>query len=261
MRAVDHPYFASPFCALAHRGGSHLPGNEGRENTIHAFRAAVEMGYTHCETDVHVTADGVLIAFHDAVLDRVTDAHGAVADLPWREVRQASVGGEPIPTFDELLETFPEVCFNVDIKAPGALEPLVEAINAHRAHRRVCVGSFSEASIHRFRRLMGAQVATAVGVVGTGWNAWVPALPRLLNSDGVVIQLPRHHRVRGVEVPVLTRRLIDHAHARGKDVHVWTIDDADVMVELLDAGVDGVITDRPDILKDVLISRDLWRND
>lgn len=260
VRARDHSYFDAPFVALAHRGGSLLEGNVGRENTVHAFRAAQALGFDHGETDVHATADGVLIAFHDDRLDRVTDDTGLVAGLPWDRVREARVGGEPIPTLDELLETFPTMCFNVDIKAPGAIEPLVRTINAHRAHDRVCVGSFSVQRIEAFRRLMGRQVPTAASVAGTVWTAFVPLLPRLLPSTAAVFQLPTHQTVRGVRIPVVTRRLVDNAHAAGRDVHVWTIDDAAEMVRLIDLGVDGIVTDRPDVLKDVLLSRDLWRD-
>lgn len=258
MRARDYSYFDAPFVALAHRGGAHLPGNEGKENTIAAFRAAVDLGYTHCETDVHTTRDGVLIAFHDDRLDRVTESTGMIADLPWDAVAEARVGGESIPTLDELLEEFPDTCFNIDIKAPGAVEPLVRAIGAHRAQDRVCVGSFSVERITRFRRRMGTTVPTAVSSAGVPWTAWVPALPRLLNDPGVVFQMPIRHRVKGVDLPLLTRRLVKAAHARGKDVHIWTIDDEQTMVDLIDAGVDGIVTDRPDVLKDVLAARSLW---
>lgn len=127
---LDHP---APL-AFAHRGGA----ADGLENTVVAFRRAVDAGYRYLEIDVHATADGALVAFHDATLDRVTDAGGA---LPWSEVRQARVGGaEPLPLFEELLETFPVARWNVDIKAEAALLPLMELIRRTGAWDRVCVG-------------------------------------------------------------------------------------------------------------------------
>lgn len=260
MRASDYPYFDARFIALAHRGGGLYGPNEGRENTLAAFAEAVALGYRYLETDVHVSADGVLIAFHDDVLDRVTDARGAVKDVDFTTLRQARVGGsEPVPTLDEILDAFPSARINIDIKADGAIEPLVRTIEQHRAHERVCVGSFSPRRIHAFRRRMGTRVATSVGPYGVGWSAKVPLLPRVLNSPGVAFQLPLWHDLgRGASIRTLTPGLIAAAHARGKHVHVWTINDAPVMHDLIDRGVDGIVTDRIDVLKDVLVERGLW---
>lgn len=116
-----HPFLDHPGpLAFAHRGGA----ADGPENTLAQFRRAVAAGYRYLETDVHATADGRLVAFHDAVLDRVTDASGRIADLPWDRVRLARVGGrEPVPLFEELLAAFPGARWNVDVKADGALRP------------------------------------------------------------------------------------------------------------------------------------------
>lgn len=259
MRAKDYPYFDQRFVALAHRGGSLLPDNVGRENTLHAFANAVDLGYTHLETDVHATRDGHLVAFHDSVLDRVSDRTGAIADLTLDEVRAARIGGtEQVPLLDEVLDAFPETFVNIDIKAPGAVEPLVRTLNAHRAQQRVCVGSFGPDRLRRFRRLMGEQVATAVGPVGVGWAARVPVLPRLLDSPGVAYQMPVEHVVAGHTVRTLTAQLLRGAHAHGKVVHIWTVNDADQMDELIDLGVDGIVTDAIDVLRERLVGRGLW---
>lgn len=259
MRARDYAYFDTPFCALAHRGGSLLAENVGRENSLEAMQAAVALGYTHVETDVHATADGHLVAFHDATLDRVTDRSGRIAELPLVEVRRAKIAGTAqIPTLDELFEALPTTRFNIDIKASGAVRPLVDTINHHRAHARVNIASFGLDRIRAFRRLMGEQVPTAASGLGTAWHAFVPVLPRLLACTGVVFQVPVSWPVRGREVPVVTERLIASAHAAGKEVHVWTVDDAAEMVRLIDLGVDGIVTDRPDVLRGVLEPRGLW---
>lgn len=261
MRASDFRYFDQPFTALAHRGGALLGDNIGRENTLHAFGNAVALGYTHVETDVHATRDGKLVTFHDAVLDRVTDRSGRVRELTFEAVRAARIGGvDQVPTLDEVFESFPETCVNIDIKAPDAVEPLVRCINAHRAHDRVCVGSFGQDRIDRFRRLIGRQVPTAVGPVGVGWSAFVPLLPRLLASPGVAFQMPADHLVKGRRVRLLTPWLLDAAHQRGKVVHVWTINDPTRMQELIDMGVDGLVTDAVDVLKELLQDRGLWHS-
>lgn len=256
--AADYPYLDTPFIAMAHRGGALLPDNLDRENTAYAFQRAADLGYRYLETDVHTTADGVLIAFHDDRLDRVTDRTGVIAELPWAEVRRATIGGEPIPTLTELFETFPEHRFNIDIKAPGAVVPLVQTINEFKAHQRVCVGSFGDDRIREFRRLMGAQVATAMARPGIIWTRFVPGLPQWLNDPGVVLQIPTTWPIGGREIRLVTRKLIDRVHAIGKLIHVWTIDDAEEMAELIDLGVDGLISDRIDVLREVCQSRGLW---
>src|SRR5690606_38590076 len=115
--------------ALAHRGGAYHPEIEGLENTMAAFQHAAALGYDYLETDVHLTADGVLLAFHDAVLDRVTDSTGAVGELTLADVRRARIGGrEQVPTLVELLDAFPQARFNIDIKSDQAVAPLAELV-------------------------------------------------------------------------------------------------------------------------------------
>ncbi len=256
--ASDFAYFAdAPPIALAHRGGSTYAPNVGRENTVAAFREAVDMGYRYLETDVHATADGHLVAFHDDVLDRVTDARGAIAELPWSAVSSARISGtDAVPTMDELLETFPGARFNIDIKAPGAIEPLVAAIRRHDAIDRVCIGSFDDARLRLVRRALGPRLATSAGPRDVAMNRLLPRIiARLLRSPSQALQIPVTQRVGRVPVTLVTPRLVASAHALGKQVHVWTIDDADEMHRLLDLGVDGIVTDRIDTLRDVLAER------
>ncbi|MGE5719081.1 MAG: glycerophosphodiester phosphodiesterase family protein, partial [Nocardioidaceae bacterium] len=131
--------------AFAHRGGAYHPDIEGLENSMVAFRHAVELGYTYLETDVHATRDGGLFAFHDAALDRVTEHRGTVADLTATQIGRALIGGrEQIPTMASLLEEFPQVRFNIDIKSDAAVAPLADLVKTMSAHERICVGSFSQ---------------------------------------------------------------------------------------------------------------------
>lgn len=262
MRAIDYPYLSAPApIALAHRGGAKLVENVGFENTLAAFGRAVAMGYRYLETDVHATSDGEAIAFHDTVLDRVTDARGRVADLPWSVVRAARVGGiEPVPRLGDLLEAFPGTFVNIDVKADSALEPTLRVLRAHDATRRVCLGSFSPRRIRAVRRELGPGVATAAGQIGTAAMRFGPGpLSRLLHTPAPVLQIPAQHRVGGRTITVVTAGLVRRAHRLGKHVHVWFHDwareDAEEFHRLLDLGVDGIVADRIDVLRDVLVER------
>lgn len=246
--------------AFAHRGGAYHPEIEGLENTLAAFRHAVALGYRHLETDVHLTRDGVLLAFHDAVLDRVTDRVGAVADLTLADIREARIGGrEEIPTFASLVEAFPDAHFNVDLKAAGTPAALAALVDERGMHDRLLVGSFSRRLIREFRRLTGGRVATAADPLEVAAYRFSPTTGlarRLAGSGFVALQIPRRRGPLTLVTPGLLRR----AHAAGVEVHVWTVDDADEMAELLDLGVDGLFTDRTDVLKDVLQERGQWRS-
>ncbi|MGL5867345.1 MAG: glycerophosphodiester phosphodiesterase family protein, partial [Dermatophilaceae bacterium] len=247
VRATDYAYLSDPTpVAMAHRGGAGYAPNIGVENTIAAFRRAVALGCRYLETDARATRDDVVVAFHDAVLDRVTDASGAIADLPWDAVRAARVGGtEPIPRIGDLLDAFPDVRVNIDVKAPRAIAPLVWEITRRGATDRVCVGSFSERRLWTLRRALGPGVATAAGPVGAALLRFTPApLSRLLHTPAPVLQVPAQHRWRGHTITVVTPGLVRRAHALGKHVqvwfHSWSREDAAEMHRLLDLGVDGL---------------------
>ncbi|MBM6399081.1 glycerophosphodiester phosphodiesterase family protein [Phycicoccus sonneratiae] len=262
MRAADFAYLSAPGpLALAHRGGAKLAENVGLENTLVAFGRAVAMGYRYLETDVHATSDGQVVAFHDVALDRVTDGTGHIARLPWARVREARVGGvEPVPLLADLLEAFPTARVNIDVKADDALAPTLEVIRAHGATGRVCIGSFSPRRVRAARRALGPGVATAAGQVGTALLRVSPALvSRLLHTPAPVLQIPAEHRVGGRTVTLVTPGLVRRAHGLGKQVHVWFHDwsreDADEFHRLLDLGVDGLVADRIDVLRDVLAER------
>jgi glycerophosphoryl diester phosphodiesterase len=250
---VRHPYLDHPGpIPFAHRGGA----ADGLENTVAQFRRAVEAGYRYIETDVHATRDGRLAAFHDATLDRLTDGAGRIADLPWARVREARVGGkEPVPLFEELLETFPEVRWNIDIKAEPALHPLLNLIGRANAWDRVCVGSFSEARVLRAQRLAGPRLATSYGtrgVLNLRLRSW--GVPAALRRSAVAAQVPEAQS--GIQV--VDHRFVRSAHARGLKVHVWTINETDRMHRLLDLGVDGIMTDHIDMLRKVMEERGVW---
>ncbi|MFE0738720.1 glycerophosphodiester phosphodiesterase [Streptomyces sp. NPDC058855] len=253
MTPLRHPYLDHPApLPFAHRGGT----ADGLENTAAAFRRAAAAGYRYFETDVHTTADGRLVAFHDATLDRVTDASGRIRDLPWATVRQARVAGkEPLPLFADLLDEFPEARWNVDVKAESALLPLLALIRRTGAWDRVCVGSFTEARVARAQRLAGPRLATSYGVRGVlGLRLRSLGIPAALRAGAVAAQVPERQGV----IPVVDRRFVREAHARGLQVHVWTVNDPERMNALLDLGVDGIMTDHLETLRRVLTDRGLW---
>jgi glycerophosphoryl diester phosphodiesterase len=237
--------------AFAHRGGA----GDWPENTMPAFEAAVALGYRYLETDVHVTADGVLCAFHDDRLDRVTDRSGLIAELPWSEVARARVGGsEPIPLLEDLLGTWPDVRVNIDPKHDSAVAPLAAVLRRVDAVDRVCIGAFSDRRLARLRTLLGPRLCTSLGPAGVARLRAASLGPPAGRLPAACVQVPPSFR----GVAVVDARFVRGAHRRGLPVHVWTVDDGAEMHRLLDLGVDGIMTDLPATLKDVLVERGAW---
>jgi glycerophosphoryl diester phosphodiesterase len=251
---------------FAHRGG---PTEGALENSMPAFQRAIGLGYRYLETDARATADGVLLAFHDPTLDRVTDRTGVIEDLPYAEVARARIAGtEPIPLLEDVLGAWPGARFNIDVKAETAIGPLTEALHRTAAWDRICVTSFSSRRLRDVRAriavLAGREVCTALGPRGVAalraCSVRGPArapIDRLLHAAATAApcaQVPYRlgHR------PFVTAALLDAAHALGLKVHVWTVNDAAEMGRLLDLGVDGIMTDDIETLRDVMKARGLW---
>jgi glycerophosphoryl diester phosphodiesterase len=237
---------------FAHRGG----GIEGIENTMSAFERSVALGYRYLETDVHMTADGVLLAFHDDDLSRTCGRQGKISELPWSDVQTARVDGkEPIPLLEDVLGHFPEARINIEPKSSRAVDAFIEVVRRTGSTGRICVGSFDGKRIQRVRAALGPTLCTSMGPTEIArWLAanWMPAgwgIPRV-----PVAQVP----LKWNAVPIVTARTVREAHAHGIQVHVWTIDDPGEMDRLLDLGVDGIMTDQPSVLKAVLQRRGQW---
>ncbi len=220
-----------------------------------AFQAAVDLGYRYLETDVRVTSDGVALAFHDATLDRVTDARGRIDRLPWAAVRTARIGGtEPIPLLTDVLATWPDVCLNLDIKADSGLGPTADAVRSTGALSKVCIGSFSGRRVRAVRRLLGPDLVTGLDP-REALGLRLARGPLAGGLRGRCAQVPP----RIGPVPLVDRGYLAAARRLGVRVHVWTINDPAGMTRLLDLGVDGLMTDRADLLRDVLLERGQWR--
>lgn len=244
---LDHP---RPL-AFAHRGGA----LEAEENTMPAFARAVSLGYRFVETDVQATRDGVAVILHDEDLRRMTGRPGRVAAMDWSDLAPVRThGGNSIPRLDEVFDAWPRLRLNLDVKSDAAVAPMVEAIRRAGALERVCVGSFAPGRTAGLRAALGPELAWSparAGVLRVWLAGW--GLP-LAEPRCAALQVPTQYR----GIPVVTRRLVRAAHARGLQVHVWTVDDAAAMEWLLDLGVDGLMSDRPNLLREVLMRRGQW---
>jgi glycerophosphoryl diester phosphodiesterase len=261
-----HPFLSqSGPVALAHRGGA----GEAPENTLPAFEIAVRLGYEYLETDAHMTRDGVLVAFHDERLDRVTDRTGAIAELPIAEVEEADAGytfspdggksfpfrGRSIrvPRLERILVRWPEARINIDPKSDPCVEPLAALLDRLGAWERVCIGSFSDQRLRRIRRLGCGRACTSMGPHSLALARLAVTSGRMARLGADCLQVP----LRRGPFPIVSRRFVKAAHRAGLPVHVWTINDQETMDELLDLGVDGIMSDRLRLLADVFARRGL----
>lgn len=263
---VTKPYLAlrRPWL-VAHRGGAAL----APENTLAAFDLAARLGADAFETDVHLTHDGAVVVFHDDETSRLTGAPGTIEDRTLAEVGRLDAGfsftsdagrthpwrgrGLSPPTLAELLARHPAMRLNVEAKRddPALAEALVRAVREAGAVDRVCVGSQHDAAGERIRALLPEachflpETAAACHVMAS----------RAPGSTGCpegwdVADLP--YRMEGTDVVVVDRPTVEYFHARGMAVFAWTVDDERDMRDLVAAGVDGIMTDRPDLLAGVL---------
>jgi len=249
---------------VAHRGGAGL----APENTMDAFRSAVERWDADMlEMDVRATRDGRIVVIHDPTVDRTTDGTGAIAEMTWAQLSEVDAGygfrdadgtrsfagkGVHIPLLDEVLETFPNVRINVETKVAAAARGVVEAVRRHGAERRVLVAAEREAWRRDARGYHGPWGASRTQL----WRFWmthrVPGM-RGYTPRADIFQIPD---VRwGHTFP--TRAFVAAAQRRNIPVHVWVVNEESRMHELLDIGVDGIQTDRPDRLDRVFRARGL----
>jgi glycerophosphoryl diester phosphodiesterase len=250
---------------FAHRGDS----SRAPENTLPAFAAAIATGYHHLETDVHLSRDGAVVAFHDDVVDRVDDGRVRIADLTAAELSAVDVGHPPtsggrsfphsargigIPLLSDILESWPDARVNIDAKSDAVVAPLADLVHRTAAHDRVCVGSFVDARLRRFRALTAGRVCTSMGQRAVILARLASASGRIPRLGADCIQLP----VRRHGIPLVDRAMVRAAHRSGLPVHVWTIDDPAEIERLLDLGVDGVFTHDLGTLRDVLARRGAW---
>jgi glycerophosphoryl diester phosphodiesterase len=257
----DRPLF------FAHRGGSLL----APENTLTAFRRGAELGADALELDIQLTRDGEVVVMHDPQVDRTTNGVGPVSSFTSDELRRLDAGyrftpdggqtypfrerGVTVPSLREVFETFPDLRINIDLKEsnPQREQALWRLIQEQRAEDRVLAASFVYAPLVRFRRLTGARVTTSATRRELIWFLAAATSGRLgfLRPSYDALQVPETHR----GIRIVSPKMLAAAHRLGLDVHVWTVDDSSDMRRLLDWGVDGVMSDRPDLLAAVLAER------
>ncbi len=259
-----HPYLAGPRPrAYAHRGW-HTGDLEGCENTLAAFTRAADEGFGYVELDVHASADGVPVVHHDVMLGRTTDGTGRLSEHTAAELAKVRVRGrEPIPLLADVLDALPDTRFTIELKSAAVVAATLAAVDAAQAWDRVCLGAFEQAWLDAARRGAGERLCTSMAkrdVLALRMRAWLAALPGPLAA---LPSLPLAGDVAHVPVSAGPIRIVDAsllrtAHAHGREVHVWTVDAPAQMRRLLDLGVDGLLSDRPDLLREVLRERGQW---
>jgi glycerophosphoryl diester phosphodiesterase len=251
---------------FAHRGAS----ARAPENTLEAFRLAVEAGASGLELDVHVTRDGEVVVIHDPTVDRTTDGSGAVSAMTLEEMRRLDAGydfspdggrtfpyrgrGLTVPTLAEVYAEFPDARVNADIKeAPGAEEAVLRVMRGAGAEGRTLIASTDHPVIRRFRRVSEGRVATAASrrEIAAFYFLSRLRLEALVRPQYAALQVPVEHH----GITIVTPRFVAAAHSRGVRVDVWTINEVAEMRRLLDLGVDMLMTDRPEALEDLLAKR------
>ena len=244
-------FLEEKFLAFAHRGGNEF----APENSFRAFKSAVDIGYKYLETDVHLTKDGFLIAFHDDTLDRVTDKSGLIRDLTLSEIKKAKIAGtDEIPLLSELLNSFTDCFFNIDCKVDETVQPLINLINNKDFINRVCIGSFSQKRINFIRKSLGKDVKTSMGPAEVILSKFLSYTSLGYNFKSSYTSIP----IKRYGINLLDERNINYLKSNNQKVIAWTINDEDQMKMLINIGIDGIMTDNLTLLKKVLIEESLW---
>ncbi len=260
---LEHPI------RFAHRGSMILYP----ENTWHAFDAVVgDLDYRYIETDIQITKDGVVVVFHDDTLERCTNGVGRVDEWLWEDLRHLDAAyyfspdpdtyplrdrGIGVPRLDETFDRYRDTRFNVDLKVSKSEWAVAEVIKKMGREDEVLVGSFSDRRIERFRRVTKGRVATSAGPRESAAMFAASRIGRSFSRRADAYQLPYDNSQLPYKVPGIgvDQRLVDAVHAADTQLHVWTVNEAQDMVKFLDMGVDGIVTDRPDILNEVMEER------
>ena len=240
------------FLAFAHRGGKDF----GPENSLKSFICAHEIGYKYLETDVHLSKDGYLIAFHDESLDRVTNKSGFIKDLNLNDIKKAKIHDvEEIPLLIDLLENLPECFFNIDCKSDDTVIPLIKLIKKYSLLDRVCIGSFSQKRINFIRRSLGPNLKTSMGPNEILFAKILSNFSVRLDFRSTYASLP----MKKYGFKLLNKKYINFLKENNQKVIAWTINDESEMRLLIKRGVDGIMTDNILLLKNILKEENKWK--
>ena len=262
--AADRSFFdQNSFMVIAHQGGEELRPS----NTMVAFQHAVDLGVDVLEMDVHSTSDGTLILMHDDTVDRTTDGSGAIKTMTLAEIKQLDAGyywtndegqthpyrdqGITVPTLEELFIAFPNMPMNIEIKQqePSIVAPFCQLLAEYDMLNKVLIASFHPKTMIEFReKCPGVATSMVEGEIRLFYGLNLAFLGRLFEPPGEAFQVPEYSG----DTLVVTERFVRGAQRRNIAVHVWTVDDPADMQRFIDMGVDGIITDRPDLLLELL---------
>ena len=247
-----HPFFKDySFYGFVHRGGD----EEKTENTLEAFQYSSDLGFVFMETDVQLTSDGKVVIFHDNDLKRVAGLNKRINELTLKEIKEIDlINGGRIPSLEETLSSFPNLRFNIDIKVDFAVDQTIKIVNDQDAFNRVCLAAFSTNRLNRIRKLTDSNLCSSMGQAEIVKLLFSSFGLNLKTSPGLCAQVP----VSQFGIPIVTKRFIKKVHDLNKFIHVWTIDETEEMYRLIDLGVDGLMTDKPSVLKKALVARNLF---
>jgi glycerophosphoryl diester phosphodiesterase len=255
------PYLSAEYpLRFAHRGSRVL----WPENTAEAFQGAIDLGYQYIETDVRITRDGVVVAFHDGTLERTTNGAGPVDRWDLKDLQRLDAAwwfdeengyplrgtGVKVRALSEIFAMWPDAYFNIDLKGPKLEWPVADVIKRHGMENSTMIGSFVDHRVAKFRRITRGEVAVSAGPSSVLAMVAASRLGRTSRRPVQAYQLPFNYG----SVPI-DRKLIDAVHGAGAQIHTWTVNEAADMHRLLDLGVDGIVSDRPDTLNEVLRAR------
>ena len=245
---MKNKYQKDLFIGLSHRGNS----KKFIENSFEAFNSIVHMGYKHIETDLRMTLDGEVIAFHDPDLKRLFNLDLQVKDLTFNEIDNLFKEKKcRLLTLEDALKKFPKIHFNIDLKVEEVIQDSIKVVTDFNAFDRVCFASFSSGRTEKVLR-QNQNTIVSMGMKDVALFKFF----KFHNKKIKIIQIP----LKWKGIKILTRNLIQKAHKRNLLVHVWTINDRKIINNLIDLGVNGIVTDEPELLMEIMKERDLISN-
>ena len=240
-------YLNSNFSAFAHRGGA----NDFVENTLEAFQQSINLGFKYIETDVQATKDNKLVIFHDDDLKRMMNVNVDISSINYNELKKYKINDVyEVPTFLETVSSWPNIRFNIDPKSDKSAELLINELKLLDNVDRFCIGSFNSERLDKIRKAFDFKICTSMGL-NEVVNFYLLRFFGISKVSTPCLQLPYYRK----GFKVITPNLIRDAHRFNKKVHAWTIDDPVQMNELLDMGIDGIMTDSPKLLKSEIAKR------